>query len=466
MSYDTRVGKQTPMDPETPWAPALPVVPSAHTELMPLILEAAGPLIPRGKRPVGRPATLASLHLALAVLWCVLAGWRSQRAVWRRLCTRWLGPFAPIRVTDQAVYSRLKEQGAAILQALFEQVSTWLRDWLTPAQDWTLAPFASQVYVLDESVLDPVKRTIRSLREVAAGDRALLAGRLGALFDVRRQLWVRLEVLPEAGANCKVQARALLEGVPAGCLLLFDLGSYAFEWFDDLTRRGFWWISRWRQKSSFRVQHVLVETESYRERLVQLGAYRTDWAAYTVRLVEFQFRGTWFSYLTNVLDPHLLSGEQIARLYARRWDIEMAFRALKDYLGLRVLWSASWTIIVLQVWACAILAQCFHALQVHLANEVGVEVFEVSLPILIEQVSQQVVAGEPFSLPDLLRQFQEEGRQIALIRPSSRLTPQVPQIPWRWYDWPPGDLVYERPPRYGHRPAGNRNRHPPNACVL
>ncbi|HEY3993028.1 MAG TPA: transposase [Ktedonobacteraceae bacterium] len=452
----------TPLNKETPWAGELPHRSDGQGALAPMLLEAACPLARVEKRAPGRPATLSTLHLALAVLWGVLVGLRSQRAVWRLICTRALGRFAPTSVCDQTVYDRLQDQGENSLRVLFEQVSGWLRNWLSVYQEWSLASFATEVYILDESTLDSLGRWLKPLRALEGKD--LLAGRLCALFDVRRQLWVRLDVLTNAAANCKVHARAMLEGLPSGCLLLFDLGYFAFEWVDDLTRQGFWWVSRVRQHSSFTIQHVFVETQDYREMLIQLGGYRTDWAAFTVRLIEFRYRGIWYSYMSNVLNPLVRSGCQIARLYARRWDIEMAFRVLKDYLGLRMLWSAKWPVIVAQVWSCAILAQCLHALQVRLAAEVGVPTFDVSLEILLEQVDQQVQAGLLFS-SDVLTRFKEQGRHIGLVRPCSRIRIVVPEICWTSYLWPPADLVYERAPRYGHRPAGNWDRQPPKACV-
>src|SRR5439155_3095815 len=39
-------------------------------------------------------------------------------------------------------------------------------------------------------------------------------------------------------------------------------------------------------------------------------------------------------YLTNICDPQLLSLGDVAQLYARSFDIEMAFRLLKEYLGM------------------------------------------------------------------------------------------------------------------------------------
>jgi hypothetical protein len=445
------------MNHDTPWAHDLPSVPDAKACLSPMIVEAVQPPALRGWRKRGRPMQVAVAHLALAVLWCLLQGWQVQREVWRLICTQQLGAFAPVQVSDQAIYKRLDEQGGSTLQALFEQMRGWLRDWLSPYQDWTLAPFASEVYAIDESKLDQVGRWLKGLREKPVGDLSLLAGRISAVFDVRRQLWVRLDVLKEASADCKVHARALLDGLERGALLLFDRGYYSFSWFDDLTRAGFWWIARLRSKGSYTIQHVFVEADQYFEALVQLGAYRSDRAAYTVRLVRFRYRGEWYSYLTNVLDPRLLSGSQIAYVYARRWDIEMAFRLLKDYLGLNLLWSAKWQVIAAQIWACAILAQMFHALQVKLATCAEVEVFDVSLELLIRQTSRHMLTGQ-WRLDDLLRDLVGQGRHIGLIRPSSRLSIEVPEVPWHGFLWPPSDLVYERPPRYGHRPAGNRHR--------
>jgi hypothetical protein len=50
--------------------------------------------------------------------------------------------------------------------------------------------------------------------------------------------------------------------------------------------------------------------------------------------------GTEYQYITSVLDPQKLSILDIARVYARRWDIELAFKLVKRYLRLHMLWSA------------------------------------------------------------------------------------------------------------------------------
>src|SRR5260370_26139475 len=103
-----------------------------------------------------------------------------------------------------------------------------------------LAPFGRQVLALDETTLDPVARKLPSLRHFKKGAVELLPGKLATLFDVRLQLWRRIDYLTDVQQNCKVHARALLEGVCKGTLLLFDLGYFGFEWLDELPTRTLW----------------------------------------------------------------------------------------------------------------------------------------------------------------------------------------------------------------------------------
>jgi hypothetical protein len=193
---------------------------------------------------------------------------------------------------------------------------------------------------------------------VLPGDSRLLAGRISALFDVRRQQWVRVELWQEAVANCKQQARLLMEGLQQGTLLLFDRGSLSFPWFDSLTQRKLWWISRYANHASMQVRHILYQGDGVMDVIVWLGAYRrADRAKYPVRLVQFYHHGRLHRYLTNVLDPQQLSLAEIARLYARRWDIELAFCVLKEHLHLSQLWSAKWEVVQVQIWCGLLLAQ-------------------------------------------------------------------------------------------------------------
>ena len=393
----------------------------------------------------GRPAQVSWARLCMGMVLGVLQGWGAQLDLWRWVSFESWGPFAPVRVSDQAISNRL-ERAEPFFHQLFEQVSAWLRPLVESWQDRTLAPFARDVFALDESTLDQVGRFLPWLRGVPSGKQELLAGRISALFDVRRQQWVRLEVLKEAKANCKNVAVAMLDGLHPGTLLLFDRGSLGFALFDELSERGLWWISRYANAVSFQVSHVCDQSDGVLDAIVYLGVHRADQARHPVRLLQFWHAGKHSRYLTNVLDPNSLPLDMVARLYARRWDIELAFRLLKDVLRLNQLWSAKWAVIQLQVWACLLIAQVFHALQVQIAGQAGVEVFEVSLDLLVRLVPQWLQRGlSP------IEQAMRFGRDLGLIRPSTRHQVEVPWIDPAWVIPPPAWAIQPRV-KVRHRP--------------
>ena len=423
----------------------------SRLERMLVDIVAQEPASVNGQRKPGRPRVLRSWHLCLGLLVCLMRGWHAQRDLWRLISFEGFGHFVPLGLSDQAIYKRLQEDGTSVLEQLFAHVSQWLRQHLAPYEACRLAPFAKAVVALDESVLDKVARTLCCLRQLSKGDARLLPGRLCCLFDIRLQQWLRVDVLADATANCKRHARAMLTSLQPGTLILFDRGYFSFPWLDELTTAGFFWISRTVGKTRYPLVHVYYQADGILDALVQIGAYRADRAAYTVRLVRFRVGSQSYTYLTNVTDPALLSMADIARLYARRWDIELAFLALKEHLGLNLLWSAKPQVIQQQIWASLILAQLFHAFQVELAARADVEPYEVSLDLVIRltpRLWQQGLDPMAFLL--------EHGRAMEVIRPSTRFAPLAPDIPLWQIIYPPEELVLVRPARSAHRKCHSR----------
>ena len=403
------------------------------------------PSAARPQKP-GRPRILPELCLWGALLVCVLKGVSHQVTIWRLLTTSNFWFYPRFALTDQAIYKRLATAGTAALEQLFEQVSAVLRERLAPYARSTLAAFATAVVVLDEATLDQIARLLPSLRDIPAGDDRLLPGKIAGLFDIRHQQWRKIQVIPYSHQNEKVAARDMVAALSKGTLLLADLGYFGFAWFDDLTQQGLWWLSRLRSKTSYTVIHVFHQADGFFDGLVWLGAYRADKAAQAVRLVSFRVGAVTYSYITNVLDPYLFPATEIAQVYARRWDIELAIKMLKQHLNLHLWWSAKLVVIQQQLWAVLIIAQILHALQVEIAGRAGVDIFDVSLQLLVEYAPRYAADGL-----DVVRIFVERGRDLGFIRPSTRLRPQAPIIPSELIIPCPPGVVLARQPRYAQR---------------
>ena len=267
----------------------------------------------------GRPVSLPSVSLWMAVLVAILGGLKSQRAIWRLLAAGgwWKQPSYDIE--DQTVYKRLEQEGWKPLAQVFERVSQLLAQWLQSAlqvyhqRHATLAAFASEVVALDEMYLDQVSRRLPILRHLKKGDTQLLPGKLVALFDVRLQQWRMIDYIAQAKQNGMQEARALLGCVNQGALVLADLGYFCFQWFDELTERGYSWISRIKENTSVVVLHTYYEAGETFDQLVWLGAWNIK-GKYAVRQVQFRQGGQLRQYFTNVCNATILPLWEIARL--------------------------------------------------------------------------------------------------------------------------------------------------------
>lgn len=408
---------------------------------------AEGVEAPRTPEQVGRKRILPSLVLWSGIVVAVLRGLSSQRDVWRLVGLEGLWDYPLYEVTDQAVYNRLAAGDQGGLKRVFEQVRDGLKERLAPYAQETIAPFASGVYALDGSTLDKVTRHLPGLRQLANGDSRLLPGKLVGLFNIRLQQWQEVTHLPNPDQNDKVVARELVEQLPEGSLILADLGFFSFSWFDWLTDHKFWWLSRLREKTTFEVIHTFYsDGADLFDGIVWLGKYRADKAAHAVRLVTFRVGETRFRYITNVLDPQVLTLHDIAVLYARRWDIELAFKMVKRHLQLHLLWSAKQEIILQQVWAVLILSQILHAFQMEIAALAAVDPFDVSLELVTQYVPRLTHQGK-----DPVDLIVTKGEKFGFIRPSRRIRPQTPSVDLtRLLPLSP-DTVLWRKPRYAQR---------------
>lgn len=117
------------------------------------------------------------------------------------------------------------------------------------------------------------------------------------------------------------------------------------------------------------------------DRLIWLGGPQTR-CQHRMRLVEVEHKGRWFRYLTNVLDPQLLSEADVAALYQQRWRIEDAFNAAKHWLGLAYFWVGSLIGVQVQVWATWL----FYALLVDLTDRIA-----DALNRPVEEISMEMV---------------------------------------------------------------------------
>jgi hypothetical protein len=144
-------------------------------------------------------------------------------------------------------------------------------------------------------------------------------------------------------------------------LLVFDLGYWSFDFFDEFERRGACFVSRVSPRNTPVVLKWLRCTDEWRDYVAKLDRYRSAPKEYAVRVIEHkQPDGTWWRWCTNVMDPEACPAEEIADLYRLRWQIEVFFRLLKHVLSLKRVHSTNVNAVLVELFVALIAYLVIH----------------------------------------------------------------------------------------------------------
>lgn len=325
---------------------------------------------------------------------------------------------SPLHVSEQAIAKRLDTLPASALAAVFTEVSARLQAQPPPQlpglEKWAeVRGRFSQIAMVDGSTLEALRKKTQTLQ---AQPGLVLAGRVMAMVEAftHRPLWQLYT--EDAAANDKRFATEILAAVPAHGLLIFDLGFFSFLWFDDFTDQQKWFVTRQRQKTAYRVTQVLAHTPYYRDELIEVGLHHSNPCRHPLRLVSVLWRGQWYRYLTNVLDPTQLSARHICELYRRRWRIEDAFLITKRVLDLAYLWKASANGVQLQLYATFLFYLVLLNVCQHVAQSLNEPLEQISVEMVFRafyHYSRALIRGETV---DLVTYLVQHAKLLGLVK--------------------------------------------------
>src|SRR5262249_8726686 len=288
----------------------------------------------------------------------------------------------------------------------------------------------SLIALVDGSTLEALRKKTQVLRERQG---LVLGGKMMVMVEAfsHRPLWQLYT--GDAAANDKRFAAEIMTALPIRGLLMFDLGFLSFLCVDDFTAQQKFFVTRMRAKIASRTVQVLSQGPYYRDEIIQVGQYRSNPCKHPLRMVSVLWQGVWYRYVTNVLDPQVLSARQVCELYRRRWRIEDAFALTKRLLDLAYLWTGASNGVQLQIYATLI----FYAVLVTVCLQVSQALGEPLERISVEMVfrafyhySRAVQRGES---DDLVAFLAEHAKLLGIIkrwRKQHRARQELESIIW------------------------------------
>ena len=286
------------------------------------------------------------------------------------------------RVSKQAVSQRMLSLPAELFLEMFNSVAERIRSQPSKAvsEDWQgVQQRFGAVWIADGSTLSRLQRRLAVQQESQDNP---LAGKLMMVVEAFTHRPVVAWYDEEAGRSDHRWSEQLLALLPEGGLLIVDMGFFAFAWFDQMTQAAKFFLTRLKQNVRYDVLQTLSSGPYYRDEIIKMGRSRNYPCEHPVRLVSVLWGDTWHRYLTNVLEPEMLSPQQVCELYRRRWTIESAFLLTKRLLGLAYFWVGGTNGVKLQLYATWI----FYAVLNDLCSDVA-----VALSQPIEKISVEMV---------------------------------------------------------------------------
>jgi hypothetical protein len=302
-----------------------------------------------------------------------------------------------IEVSAQAISKRLQTLPIKLFTEIFEQVIARIQsqtqltaissDWQPVSQRFTA------IWIADGSTLEALRRKLKALKDT---DKTV-AGKIMMVVAAFTHQPVATWYTTNSKANDKTWCEQLLERLPVGGLLIFDLGFFKFPWFDEFTATKKFFVTRLREKTAYTVVRCLSSGQFYRDEIITMGEYRSHPCKHPVRLVSVLWGATWYYYLTNVIDPQILSAQQVCELYRRRWRVEDAFLLTKRLLGLAYIWVGDSNGVQIQILATWIFYAVLNQLCTQVAMALNQPLDRISTEMVFRGLyhfSQAVLRGD------------------------------------------------------------------------
>jgi Transposase DDE domain/Domain of unknown function (DUF4372) len=350
----------------------------------------------------------------MAMLFCQLGRAHSLREICGGLACceghlKHLGvPVAPKRST--LAYANAHRPWE-LYQTVFEQTLSKCQELVQSQGGRRKFRFKNKLMSLDGSIID----LSVSLFDWAKFRRTKGAIKLHLLLDHDGYL-PSFAVVTE-GKTSEIKVARTLRFDP-GTILAIDRGYVDYEWFQELTEREVYFVTRMKENAVYEVQEELELPQNSNVVSDQIICFprltREGEEAVLFRRVEIrdEEKGETIVFLTNLI---AFGPTTIAAIYKERWQVELFFKALKQTLKIKTFVGTSANAVRTQVWTALIAMLVLKYLQ--LRSKIS-----WSLSNLAALLRQQLFfyrdlwawLDDPYQAPPALAGVHDDAQQLAI----------------------------------------------------
>jgi Transposase DDE domain/Domain of unknown function (DUF4372) len=154
------------------------------------------------------------------------------------------------------------------------------------------------------------------------------------------------------GKTTDIEAGRIL-AFPTGSIVVYDRGYTDYGWYNQLTQKGIFFVTRLKKNAQYRVvkrQKVARHQGLSCDQIIEFtGSQVRKKCPIRLRRIGYHDRetGKHYVFLTNHFD---LSAKTIADIYKQRWQIELFFKWIKQNLKIKTFLGTSKNAVMTQIW--------------------------------------------------------------------------------------------------------------------
>jgi hypothetical protein len=290
-----------------------------------------------------RARLLPSRVVVYYVLAMALYASEGYRELYRLLVEglRSVDPSLPLVVPQKSAFSKARERvGSLPLRRLFEETAVPMAATSTPGawyRGWRLMSLDGSTMEVPDT---PANDERFGRPRVSRGEKSAYPRlRLVALGEAGTRAVVGLQ----AGAYGEGEialARPLLQRLSAGMLCLCDRYYYGFDLWEEARRTGADLLWRIKKNLVFPVEETLSDGSYLSRAYPSDRRRRKGHPGVPVRVIDYRLDDPGrpsaepiYRLVTTILEPNNAPADELAALYARRWEVEIGIKEIKIYQG-------------------------------------------------------------------------------------------------------------------------------------
>ena len=302
------------------------------------------------------------------------------------------------RVISRSNLSRMNEDKPyELYEALFDSLLSRCQKF-APAHNFR---FNNPLYSLDASVID------LCLSVFPWADFRTTKGAIKLHVGLNHAGYLPEFVSITEGSTHEVNIGKLLD-FPKGSIIAMDKGYNDYSWYNQLTDKGIFFVTRLKRDAKFRIisRRTILKNKGLTcdQSIEFTGAQTSKKCPVQLRRIGYKdaVTGKHYIFLTNNFK---LSAKTIADVYKSRWQVELFFKWIKQNLKIKSFVGTSKNAVLTQIWIamCVYLILAFIKLQSKLTKSMQQILRLLQLNLFEKRDLMALLRGDPIreTMPDL-----------------------------------------------------------------